>query len=638
MVKAGVSAREFIEQSSCFVFQDGMVMTFNDEVACRKDTHLKVTGAVQAAALLAILEKMPDDELDVEENEKGELEFRGKGRRFGIVRDAEIFLPIDRVENPEKWKPLAPEFTEAVGLTRHCVSTDENKFLLTCIHIHPEYIESCQPTGTMVRTSHGDVLIENLREGDYVWSYSLQKMLSQRAMVGRPGAKNQWKEGHRIITTRKRKYNGNLIVVKAGKKTTKYTTDHECLVKLSTCFQNKFLVYLQRKGNRYRVGVTGPRDWKEKWANGRNGFCDVRSRLNAEKADACWILTSFDNEADALIEEHYIVARYGIPDIRFRVKPGENRSGTQSRCNKFWERFGSNILNARNCLAAYGRLPQFPFVSRKDGKGSRPSHKPTIEMKVHASNLMDGMSVLDADVYVKSGGKGSIPSAWIPIQVSCEKYSGLVHTITVEHGHTYVGDGIVTHNCDNLQMMRCHINTGMKHSLLVRGTSLEHITSLAMDEISLTQSWLHFRNKSGLVYSCRRYEEQYPELENVLAVKGHRITLPKGLSDASDRAAVFASDRSGEPLMTVELQEGRIRLTGEGLVGWYKEVKKAAYEGPPLEFVIAPELLKHICDKYSDAKISQDKLKVSGGGGWDYVTVLGRRTNEAPEKEAQKKE
>lgn len=323
MVKAGLSPREFIEQSSCFVFDDGNVMTFNDEVACRKDIGLSVTGAVQATALLAILEKIDDPELLVRENGDGELEFRGKRKGFGITKDAEIFLPIDRVETPEKWRDLPKEFVEAIGLVQHCVSTDESRFLLTCIHLAPEWIESC----------------------------------------------------------------------------------------------------------------------------------------------------------------------------------------------------------------------------------------------------------------------------------------------------------------DNLQIMRVQVHTGLKGSVLVRGTSLAHITSLGMDQVSLTKSWIHFKNQQGLIFSCRRYSEDYPSLDKLIAFKGHPIVIPKGLADASDRAAIFAMDKAGDPLMTVTIKEGRIRIKGEGLSGWYKEEKRVNYEGPPMEFLIAPELLKHISANYSDAQLTDNKLKVVGGG-WEYVTVLGQKQDE----------
>lgn len=320
-VKAGLSPREFVEQSSCFVFSEGMVMTFNDEVACRMKLNLKLTGAIQAATLLEILGKLTDPELDVQENDKGEVEFRGKRKRFGVTKDAEIFLPIDKVETPEKWKELPKEFTEAIGLVHHCVSTDESKFLLTCVHLHPDYVEAC----------------------------------------------------------------------------------------------------------------------------------------------------------------------------------------------------------------------------------------------------------------------------------------------------------------DNLQFMRVKVPTGLKNSVLVRGTSVIHIVSLGMTHIALTKSWVHFKNQDGLIYSCRRYSEDYPDLTKEIIVKGDDVTLPKGLVEAADRAAVFAENKAGDPLVDVNLTSGRIEILGEGVSGWYRERKKIAYEGMSIRFLIAPELLKHISERYNEAVIDGTKLRLRvEGGQWEYVTALGR--------------
>lgn len=327
-VRAGLSPREFVEQSSCFVFDNGVVMTFNDEVACRKDIGLKITGAIQATSLLEILSKLTDEELKVRENEKGELEFLGKRKRFGITKDQEIFLPIDRVEVPEKWKSLPKEFTEAVGLVQHCVSTDESRFVLTCIHLHPDYLEAC----------------------------------------------------------------------------------------------------------------------------------------------------------------------------------------------------------------------------------------------------------------------------------------------------------------DNLQVMRVAVATGLKESVLVRGSAMSHIVSMGMDSICVTKSWVHFKNQDGLIFSCRLYKEEYPDLSAHIKVKGHDITIPKGVKEASERAAVFASNKSGDPLVTVNLTSGMIDIKGEGLSGWYQERKGVAYEGPPIKFVIAPGLLMHISEHHNEARISETKLKVNGGH-WAYVTVLGKPSEETAEEE-----
>lgn len=325
MVRAGLSPREFIEQSSCFVFSDGMVMTFNDEIACRKAVPISCTGAIQAGPLIEILGKIDDPDLKVRDTEEGKLEFLAKNKRFSLVKDAEIFLPIDKVEVPEKWHPLPKDFAEAIRLVQHCVSADESRFLLTCIHLHPEYVEAC----------------------------------------------------------------------------------------------------------------------------------------------------------------------------------------------------------------------------------------------------------------------------------------------------------------DNLQIMRCKINTGLKKPTLVRGSSLKHITSLGMDEICLTKSWVHFKNPAGLIFSCRRYAEDYPDLSQFLEVSGHDIVIPKGLKEAAERAAIFAEDKSGDPQVIINLTTGRLDVIGDGISGKYQEKKKVVYEGDPLKFAIAPDLLVHISEEYTNAEISEGRMKATGGH-WEYVTVLGKpKTNDA---------
>jgi DNA polymerase III sliding clamp (beta) subunit (PCNA family) len=328
-VKPGLSSREFIEQSSCFCFQDGVVMTFNDEIACRKRTVLPINGAIQAQVLRDILDKLPDAELTVEEGENGEVIFKGKRRAFGMVKDAEIHLPINQVENPseDQWKPLPKTFLEALKLVRHCVSTDESKFLLTCIHLTPKGMESC----------------------------------------------------------------------------------------------------------------------------------------------------------------------------------------------------------------------------------------------------------------------------------------------------------------DNLQMIRYRFPTGLTEKVLVRGSSLSQILDLGMESVCLTPSWIHFRNESGLVLSCRRFADEYPDLSPLTQFEGYPIRIPQGLKEASERAAVFARDRAGDPLIEVTLREDRIRLEGRGLSGWYREVKRVQYRGPELRFFISPDLLAHLSEHYSDAQISDERLKVEGEN-WVYVTVLGKPNAEEREK------
>jgi DNA polymerase III sliding clamp (beta) subunit (PCNA family) len=137
-VAPGLASKELFAQSSCFVFSEGRVFTFNDEISCNRKSPLDIKGAVKASPLIDLLSKLPDDNLDIEPNEDGtELVVRvvGKKKKCGIRMEAEVLLPLSGIESPSEWVALSPEFSEAINLVFSCASSEESKFILTCVHI-----------------------------------------------------------------------------------------------------------------------------------------------------------------------------------------------------------------------------------------------------------------------------------------------------------------------------------------------------------------------------------------------------------------------------------------------------------------------------------------------------------------------
>lgn len=141
-VQPGLSAKEIIEQSDAFVFKDGQVQTYNDEISCCCKCDVDIEGAVKAAPLLLILGKLEEEKIGISSN-KEELLIKGKRKRAGVRMEKDILLPVESVETPKKWKELPENFTEAVRIVQQCASSDESKFNMTCIHLHPEWIEAC---------------------------------------------------------------------------------------------------------------------------------------------------------------------------------------------------------------------------------------------------------------------------------------------------------------------------------------------------------------------------------------------------------------------------------------------------------------------------------------------------------------
>lgn len=140
-VAAGLANREIIEQSGSFVFKDGYVFTFNDEVACIAKSPLNIKGAVKAKLLLDYLSKSPDENLEIK-IEEGKLYLAGKNRKTTFVMEAEIMLPIEHVEMPEEWNEINLEFSEAVKTVYDCASTEESQFVYCCVHVTPDFVET----------------------------------------------------------------------------------------------------------------------------------------------------------------------------------------------------------------------------------------------------------------------------------------------------------------------------------------------------------------------------------------------------------------------------------------------------------------------------------------------------------------
>jgi DNA polymerase III sliding clamp (beta) subunit (PCNA family) len=139
-----IDVREPIEQSSCFIFKEGKIITFNDEVFRSIESNIDIEGAVAAKPLLAILRKLVEEEIDIRlKDGGGQLLIKGKGRRAGVMLEPVTNQWVGVIEPPEKWINLPANFTDAIEIVQQCTGKDVNNFQLTCVHITNEYLESC---------------------------------------------------------------------------------------------------------------------------------------------------------------------------------------------------------------------------------------------------------------------------------------------------------------------------------------------------------------------------------------------------------------------------------------------------------------------------------------------------------------
>ena len=141
IVAPGISNKEIVEQSSCVVFRDGFILSYNDEVSCRIPSDVELSGAIHAQTMLDVLRKMKEEVIEVEVEET-QIILIGKSKRIGIRRESDIQLSVDKVEPPGKWKKLPEDFSDGLEMVSACAGKDENKFAITCVQFHPEWMQA----------------------------------------------------------------------------------------------------------------------------------------------------------------------------------------------------------------------------------------------------------------------------------------------------------------------------------------------------------------------------------------------------------------------------------------------------------------------------------------------------------------
>lgn len=130
---AGLGTKSAIEQSSCYVFRDDKIWTFNDMILCETVAPVSMNVAVPARAFRETLAKFGDDEINIDEKE-GKIRVWVKSRRASINGHQDVYLPLDEVEKPEEFEDVPPELSDALPLTAECAGKEGDVLDNLCIH------------------------------------------------------------------------------------------------------------------------------------------------------------------------------------------------------------------------------------------------------------------------------------------------------------------------------------------------------------------------------------------------------------------------------------------------------------------------------------------------------------------------
>ena len=153
ILRPAVATKDIVEHADSFIFKDGLVWGYNDEIAISHPLPegLNLTGAVIAEPLIKLLDKMKDTEISLTTDEK-ELRIKTKNSEAGIpLKVSDDFL-VEAIPMPEQddWKTVPAGMIKALSLAARSASTDMSKPILTHVHTKDGLIIGCNNFGLTV--------------------------------------------------------------------------------------------------------------------------------------------------------------------------------------------------------------------------------------------------------------------------------------------------------------------------------------------------------------------------------------------------------------------------------------------------------------------------------------------------------
>lgn len=199
--------------------------------------------------------------------------------------------------------------------------------------------DQCIAEGMKVNTPNGEVDIEDLEEGNMVYSSGG----CGKVMTGT------------IDAIMKKEYQGPIIYIKTESgKELKLTPNHIMFSKLNP-EPGVFYVYLMyKKELGYRIGQTqGVRSYEK--GEIKNGLA---VRMNQENGDKAWILRVCNSKEEATYYELLYSTKYGIPTLIFHPR-GRRVALTQESINKFFNEIDtrSNVIKLMDDLLIFEEYP-----------------------------------------------------------------------------------------------------------------------------------------------------------------------------------------------------------------------------------------------------------------------------------------
>ncbi len=165
-------------------------------------------------------------------------------------------------------------------------------------------------------------------------------------------------------------------------------------------------------------------------------------------------------------------------------------------------------------------------------------------------------------------------------------------------------DSRIIQSCDNYRASSFFTDDTIEIDpfLIHARDAAELVKFPGIDKHNITENWAHFKNKDGVMFSARKFWDDYVDISEIFDYKVddvQEIKLPKALKEVVDSCAIMAkeTERDADRYIKVSFKEGWITCFSQKSSGWIEKTLEVDYDGDPIEFNINPSFFSEILEK-----------------------------------------
>lgn len=187
----------------------------------------------------------------------------------------------------------------------------------------------------------------------------------------------------------------------------------------------------------------------------------------------------------------------------------------------------------------------------------------------------------------------------------------------------HVKDKIIE-STDNFRATRFYLDKKVKE-FLIPANSIKFLEKFPAIKYNVTKSWVNFKSKEGALFSCRIFNQEFPDFSNILEVKGKKIKFPDIIEEAIDKAAIFCEkgETVSSPMIEIKMKKDTIIIKGEGDIGWFKKIIKTKYQGSYFTFKIASDFFVTMLKINNECILDKESKRVKfSSENWEHIFLL----------------